>query len=93
MRVWKFHLNLGRTALGVPKGGRVVLFALQQSLYCLWIEIDPDAPDETRRFSIVGTGHRIPSPWKHLGSILDDAFVWPLYEETAEETSTVGWIT
>ena len=46
--------------LAVPKDGIIRHVAVQfADKLCLWIEVDPDAKLETRRFAVFGTGHEI----------------------------------
>ena len=47
---------------------------------CIWAEVDPDKPKETRTFAFYGTGWLIPFCARHLATVMDYPFVWHIYE-------------
>lgn len=77
--VWKYTINFAFTALTGP----VVHVGLDPSgTPCVWIEGDPEKLMD-RLFEVVGTGQRVPVDGTHVGSWVDGAFVWHLYERRA----------
>ena len=83
MRIYKYSLgNYPSTVeLSVPRGGTVRSVGEQDGVCQMWIEVDPDAPDELRRFEVVGTGHDIPLLANvYRGTVMVPPFVWHIYE-------------
>ena len=73
------------TRIDLPVEHRIVLVGYQpaRSEFCMWVELDPQAPKtKTRTFELVGTGHPIADEAIHIGSaIMDDGFhVFHIYE-------------
>jgi len=52
--------------LELPRGARVLAFAQQHGIYCVWAMVNPESPAECRRFVLAGTGHSL------------DAYAWDL---------------
>ena len=53
----------------------------------LWVEVDPDRPNEQRRFQIIGTGQECPGDlFEYAGTALvhNGAFVWHVYLEQSQ---------
>ena len=85
--IWKFPLTDVISTLSIPTGAVLRHFDMQHGTNaCVWAQVDPDAPKESRFFRIVGTGHPIPEPDKHVyvGTALQQQgrFVWHLFEVT-----------
>jgi hypothetical protein len=82
--------------IGVPAQARVVLAAIDpvSGSPAIWIETEPpvvgrglgsepmgdDVIKEARRFVVRGTGAEIDEGEVHVGSMIDRAFVWHIYE-------------
>lgn len=89
--IWKFPLGLGVvTTLAIPRAATVRLTALDSASGrpAIWIEMDPEAERADRSFVIYGTGHPIKGdgghPYDiHVGSLIDEMFVWHIYERRA----------
>ncbi len=84
--IWKYPLDIQNEAneLEVPLGGRALFVAVQEGVLCVWFEVDPEMPPETRELGVIGTGHvfsadRAPT---YIGSVLMPPFVWHVYELT-----------
>ena len=45
----------------LPKGARVLTVQMQGDTPCMWVLVDPSAPEEMRRFRLAGTGHELPA--------------------------------
>lgn len=87
--IWKFPIAIGpKTTISVPANARVVLTAIDPASGgpAIWMELNPNARFVDRRFIVHGTGGEIegdggyPSPL-HVGSVIDRAFVWHIFEE------------
>ena len=57
--IWKYTLGVDTTLL-IPKGGKILSAAGQNDDVCIWVLVDPQAPEEPRFFTVYGTGHIIP---------------------------------
>jgi len=71
------------TAVDVPEVARILHFAAQGVDLFFWAEVETDAPTETRRFYVVGTGWDLAdleAETKHVGTVVVGKFVWHLYE-------------
>jgi hypothetical protein len=58
--------------LPFPAGAKLLHLDCQDNEVVLWALVDPDAPTETRRFRLAGTGHPIETacPLTHIGTVL-----------------------
>jgi hypothetical protein len=61
--------------LELPVGAKILSIKEQRGVACVWalVEIDPEIPNEVRRFRLAGTGHPIlvdPDELKFVGSVL-----------------------
>lgn len=75
----------GIFAVQMPVGAKVLLAGEQEARgeLSLWALVDSEAPMETRRFQIAGTGHEVKGG-EHVASfILHDGFhVFHVFEQT-----------
>lgn len=80
--IYKYSLNLGLTKLEMPKGSEVLDFKIQHKTLVLWALVDTSKPLVERQFTIVGTGHDASHVnwFDYYGTVLDDDFVWHLFE-------------
>lgn len=95
--IWKFDLPVRDVAeVEMPAGARVLTVQTQHGNAQLWAIVDTEAPKETRRFFVIGTGHSLPDAiddgdgaLKHLGTfqLFDGGFIGHVFEE---EPSTTG---
>lgn len=52
---------------------------------CIWAEVDRDSPETSHVVHVYGTGHPLrDNRGNHLGSVLDDQFVWHVYSESLQ---------
>ncbi len=70
-----------------PEGSKVVHVGSQEpATMQIWVEINdqlgPSEDPEERTFEVYGTGHHIHDSEVYVGTVLDDPFVWHLYERT-----------
>ena len=83
MRIYKYPLSDrdGTVEVLVPQGGIIRSVGEQGGVCQMWIQVDERAPDEQRRFEIVGTGHYIPLLANvYRGTVMAPPFVWHIYE-------------
>ena len=78
--IWKFSVkpHSGIQTVKVNEGA-VPVSLMNQSGPQMWVELDPDAPEDHMRFLVVGTGWEIPSDAIYVDSTICGAFVWHLY--------------
>jgi len=88
-QVWKFPLKIDDIVeVQMPVGAEILYVDAQGPQhsdpgFCIWARVDPNAPMETRRFRLAGTGHPLEeNVGKHLGSfqMLGGQLVWHLFE-------------
>lgn len=58
--------------LGLPRGAKFLLFAVQGKAPTLWFEVDSQLPPVSRTFVLFGTGQYLPEHKRleHLGSAI-----------------------
>lgn len=88
--IYKYPMPIAHdAAFMMPKGARILQIECQMGMPWLWAVVDTDAPEETYRFKVVGTGHSIDfdlNEWHHLSTFQMDngALVWHVYGEAKE---------
>lgn len=56
-RTWKYVLgDVDYPQIKLPKGAKILYFKYQNKVPCIWAYVDPEQPDEIRKFWIVETG-------------------------------------
>ena len=87
--IWKYPITIGADEEFVmPKGSTVLHFGVQNDEPRIWVLIDTNAENESRRFVTYGTGHPIKhANLEHIGTILmwNDSLVWHLFEVKEEK--------
>jgi hypothetical protein len=80
--IHKFLLDqpTSTTKLDLPIAAVPLHTEQQGSAFCLWVDLDVDAPRIMRSFQIFGTGHEIPLDAKYIGTFMDESYVWHLFE-------------
>lgn len=85
--VWKYEIEVKGTpsAVDMPRGAVIVHVGHQgPAQVTFWAEVDVDARIETRRFEVVGTGHRVRDGLRYVGTTMPiPELVWHLYEEAS----------
>lgn len=83
--IWKYLVEVAdRFEIDMPDGARVLCVQVQHDHPQIWAMVDPGAPVITRRFRVVGTGHRIEEPiGQYVGTfqLYGGEFVGHLFEE------------
>ena len=75
--VWKFALDGVDTTLTMPEGATLLSIAQQHRQIVLWARVNPDAPEETRRIHLVGTGTEVPADaGEFIGTAVCDGGTW-----------------
>lgn len=72
--IWKFPLDIKAIMqlieVEMPKGAIPIAVQVQYGIICVWAQVTPDAPKESRYFQVVGTGMPIPvRVKKYLGTV------------------------
>ena len=86
--VWKFPLGPLNDLIDVamPVGAEIVFVGVQHGEPMLWARVQVEAPLETRRFRVAGTGHVLADEvGPHVGSFMlhDGAIVVHVFEDSA----------
>lgn len=81
--IWKFPVVISDGfAIRMPVGAEILSFDILAGQPNIWVLVDPDASVEPRFFRVVGTGHSLHADGlDYIGTVLDDVFVWHLFEE------------
>ncbi len=79
--VYKYRLT-GKytTTLQLPKQAQILSVQMQEGVPTLWALVDPTEELIPRYFSIVGTGWEIEEEVTHIGTFMEGAFVWHVFE-------------
>lgn len=84
LTIYKFEVRVNDSVeIPMPKGAQVISVGNQRNGHiCFWAIVDSDWPQtELRRFKIRGTGHTITGdPGKFVGTVMDELFVWHVFE-------------
>lgn len=81
--IYKYRID-GVKHLELPEGAKVIHAAMQNNSPHIWVEypVFVDSDDfEERRFTCYGTGFEVPDSSIHIGSMIDEDFVWHIYED------------
>lgn len=82
--VWKFPVAIGDTVtVLMPEHAIPLAVAEQNTILCMWAEVDVDAPLRPREFHIRGTGHPLRgNEGKYIGTVVMwNNLVWHVYDE------------
>jgi hypothetical protein len=77
LRVFKYPLDFkggNSTRVEIPRGFRILKFALQERRETVWALVDPDAPLTEIEVVYYGTGWRLPLEFKNQWTFLDTLF-------------------
>ena len=88
-RPLKWQINLPIAAISGQKigGGKILLVTEQHEEATVWTEeVLEDGADTvalTREITVIGTGHKVPNDYDHIGSLSTQGgnFIWHLYEK------------
>lgn len=86
-RIWKFPVPMPGQVLDVcwPLGAEVAHVAWQLGQLYAWLRVNPEAPKQHVSLATVGTGHPFPASAEHIGTVLDQHFVWHVLVARGEE--------
>lgn len=94
--IWKFQLQVAATQqIEMPAGARVLTVREQDDIGCIWAEVDPSAPLETRTFHtlVTGSNGRFTAGLVYCGTYIlgaafyEGSFVGHIYEQPASATA------
>lgn len=79
--ILKYEMKgIGNTDFHIPTGGKIVSVQMQRETICLWCLCDLSKRNESRSFTIFGTGHEIPPGHEYCGTVQSGPFVWHVME-------------
>lgn len=89
--VWKFELHHERNPeVQMPKDARLVHVDIHDEKLFVWAIVDPEAPLETRAFTVLGTGdmlgvgapdsHSYSPESAYVGTVPYKAMVWHVFQ-------------
>jgi len=82
--IWKYAIpHDTRFDLEMPQDARILCVQVQDGTPCIWAQVNSDDGQETRQFTIVGTGHAVPPGTQYVATWQDVPYVWHLYERVA----------
>lgn len=83
-KIWKFVLPVTDTPeISMPAGAEVLSAQVQFGSPVIWALLDPDVPEKTRHFTLLGTGNPAPEDLgKFIGTLQlnDGTLVLHLFE-------------
>lgn len=87
--IWKFPIpHLPIIEHPMPLGAELLHLGVQGAEGQLWVRVNPDNPQVSRRFALVGTGHDLPfTGGAYVGSFQVPPYVWHLFEIVEGEPS------
>jgi len=94
--IYKYPLDMSKesTEIEIPSLSSFLHCAMQGDSPTLWFRVDTDMPMQKRTFRIIGTGQTIsedPSVHLlHLGTVMDNTFVWHIFEENIFKGQEIG---
>jgi hypothetical protein len=78
-QIWKFELKEGSVIM--PIGAKILSIQSQHGRSMIWALVDPNVEDESRWFSIIGTGEPFDdADMTYIASVQDSPFVWHVFE-------------
>jgi hypothetical protein len=80
--IWKFPLQIGGVwEVELPYSAEILSLAMQGDDLCFWARLEPHKARVRRRFTVVGTGHLVPSNCTFIGTVhLDNGCVFHAFE-------------
>lgn len=82
--IWKYPIPIidNIITIEIPEKATIIYVDIQNELPHIWVEVNPYATKETRRFATFGTGHEFTEKSIYLGSYqrFNGAFVGHIYE-------------
>lgn len=91
--VWKYPIYIvSNFTLSMPCGAKPLVIDWQYGELMMWALVDGQAPQEDRRFRILGTGQYIEDKdierFEHVGTIQVNSgqYIWHLFVEAGAES-------
>lgn len=84
--IWKYPLNItDRQVVMIPKNGQLLSVQFQGAILCLWVLVDPNAPEQPREIEVIGTGNPIDNSNRyHIDTVQDGSLVWHIFERESK---------
>lgn len=58
--IHRYEIRHGETELLLPQNADVLCVQMKDDTPCVWALVDDQKPTQTRRYFVVGTGHKVP---------------------------------
>ncbi len=85
-RVLKYVIKVDRPlTIPLTEGWKYLHTDSQYSNITMWLEVPDSGETKEHTFEIVATGQPIKDSAEHKGSILNNGYVWHIYEMFSEE--------
>ena len=82
MIIYKYQLTLVESQyVTMPEGADVLSTGLQNGIITIWAKVNPNNPSIAYAFYIVGTGGEVPNNTEFIGTVMQDRFVWHVFQE------------
>lgn len=81
--IFKYALKVGETTHDMPEGATILSVQLQHDCITLWALVVEGRPLAQRKFSVFGTGHKVPygtGTKDFLGTVQVGPLVWHVFE-------------
>lgn len=83
--IYKYQLELAEhiQPIQMPVAADLLHAEMQGCVPLIWAMVDPDAPETTRAFRLIGTGWPIgedETRLDHISTVRDREFVWHIFE-------------
>lgn len=80
-QIWKYKLDGLISQIQIPIEAKVLTVQTQNEQPHIWALVNPNNEMETRKFTVIGTGHPFDDTnMKYIGTFQDGPFVWHLFE-------------
>lgn len=79
-KIYKYKLEIKDTQnLHLPHDFKILSLQMQDGVPCIWCEVNPELPLKEVTLYCLGTGREVDFIGKHIGTVLDEPFVWHFY--------------
>jgi len=80
-KIYKYPFDITDVQkIGIPVNHDVVRVGLDPSgTPCIWAKVNPEEIDIEKEVYVFETGHDIPDQKTHVGSFIQNEFVWHLF--------------
>jgi len=82
MKIYKYPIQIvSEQDIEMPYAAEIIHAGLDPTGQpCIWAVVNPGFDPKPRRIFVVGTGREFETWERHLGSFLQDQFVWHVFQ-------------